>query len=98
MIGEERNASIIRQSFAKGGFEGFLRTMTGENRLSNTTSYSMATWYAKLGEKDKAFDELNKAYENREYYIVLLKVDPRFDNLRSDARFPALLRRIGFPQ
>ena len=98
MIGEERNASIIRQSFAKGGFEGFLRTMTGENRLSNTTSYSMATWYAKLGEKDKAFDELNKAYENREYYIVLLKVDPRFDNLRSDARFAALLRRIGFPQ
>ena len=98
MIGEKRNAAIIRQSFAKGGFEGFLRTMTGENRLSNTTDYSMATWYAKLGEKDKAFDELNKAYENREYYIVLLKVDPRFDELRSDARFSALLRRIGFPQ
>jgi eukaryotic-like serine/threonine-protein kinase len=98
MIGEDRNAAIIRQSFAKGGFEGFLRTMTGENRLSNTTSYSMATWYAKLGEKDQAFDELNKAYENREYYIVLLKVDPRFDNLRSDARFAALLQRIGFPQ
>jgi eukaryotic-like serine/threonine-protein kinase len=98
MIGEKRNAAIIRESFAKGGFEGFLRTMTGEDRLSNTTSYSMATWYAKLGEKDKAFDELNKAYENREYYIVLLKVDPRFDDLRSDARFPALLRRVGFPQ
>ena len=98
MIGENRNAAIIRQSFARGGFEGFLRTVTGENRLSNTTAHSMATWYAKLGEKDKAFEELNKAYENREYYIVLLKVDPRFDDLRSDARFAALLRRIGFPQ
>ena len=98
LIGEDGNAKIIRQSFAEGNFEDFLRTMTGENRPSNATSYSVATWYALLGEKDKAFDELNKAFENREYSIVLLKVDPRFDEIRSDARFSALLRRVGFPQ
>ncbi|MGI8542300.1 MAG: protein kinase domain-containing protein [Aridibacter sp.] len=98
LIGEDRNAAIIRQSFAEGNFEGFLRTMTGANRPSNAASYSVATWYAILGEKDKAFDELNKAFENREYSIVLLKVDPRFDEIRSDTRFSALLRRVGFPQ
>ncbi len=69
--------------------------MTGENRLSNATPYALATWYAKLGEKDKSFEELNKSYEIREYFLVLLKVDPRFDDLRSDPRFQNLLRRVG---
>ena len=94
LIGEDRNAAIIRESFEKGNFKGFLRTMVGENRPSNATPYSVATWYAMLGEKDKAFAELNKAYEIREYSIVLLKVDPRFDTMRSDARFAELLRRV----
>ena len=94
LIGEDRNAAIIRESFEKGNFKGFLQTMVGEKRPSNATSYSVATWYAMLGEKDKAFAELNKAYENREYSIVLLKVDPRFDEMRSDARFSDLLRRV----
>jgi tetratricopeptide (TPR) repeat protein len=98
LIGEKQNAALIRQSFAEGGWSGFLRTMTGENRLSNATPYALATWYAKLGEKDKAFEELNKSYEIREYFLVLLKVDPRFDDLRSDQRFDDLLRRVGFPQ
>jgi len=98
LIGEKQNAALIRQSFAEGGWSGFLRTMTGENRLSNATPYTLATWYAKLGEKDKAFEELNKSYEIREYFLVLLKVDPRFDDLRSDPRFQDLLRKAGFPQ
>ncbi len=51
-----------------------------------------------LGEKDKAFAELNKSYENREYFMILLKVDPRLDPLRSDPRFQDLLRRVGLPQ
>ncbi len=98
LIGEKQNAALIRQSFAEGGWSGFLRTMTGENRLSNATPYALATWYAKLGEKDKAFEELNKSYEIREYFLVLLNVDPRFDDLRSDPRFLDLLRRVGLPQ
>ncbi|MDQ3375188.1 MAG: tetratricopeptide repeat protein, partial [Acidobacteriota bacterium] len=96
LIGEKKNAALIRQSFADGGWTGFWRTMTGENRLSNATPYALASWYAKLGEKDKAFEELNKSYEIREYFLVLLNVDPRFDDLRSDPRFQDLLRRVRF--
>jgi len=98
LIGEKQNAALIRQSFAEGGWSGFLRTMIGETRLSNATPYTLATWYTMLGKKDKAFEELNKSYEIREYFLVLLKVDPRFDDLRSDQRFQDLLRRVGFPQ
>ena len=48
-----------------------------------------------LGENDNAFAELNKAYTNREYFLVWLKVDPRLDSLRADPRFGDLLRRVG---
>jgi hypothetical protein len=57
----------------------------------------LATVYAALGEKDKAFAELNKSYEMRENIMTLTKVDPRLDPLRDDPRFEELLRKVGFP-
>ena len=50
-----------------------------------------------LGDKDQAFALLEKAYVERDNMIVLLKVDPYFDSLRTDPRFDDLLRRVGFP-
>jgi adenylate cyclase len=55
----------------------------------------LAATYGWLGEKDKAFRLLEKAYEERDAKLFLLKVDPRFDCLRPDPRFTDLLRRIG---
>jgi len=96
LIGEQRNAALVRESFAKGGWQGFVRAMVERPDLS---PYLRAHFYAALGEKDKAFAELNKAYENRDGFVVMyLKVDPRLDPLRSDPRFQDLLRRVGFPQ
>ncbi|KPL03963.1 MAG: hypothetical protein AMJ90_02570 [candidate division Zixibacteria bacterium SM23_73_2] len=59
--------------------------------------YSIATIYIGLGEKDQAFEWLQKAYEGRSVWLIHLhlKVDPRFDNLRSDPRFTVLLKKIG---
>jgi hypothetical protein len=50
-------------------------------------------FFAELGEKDKAFAELDKAYENREYMLRFLKIDPGVDALRDGPRFEELLRR-----
>ena len=98
LIGEQENAALIRESFAQGDWEGFLRAMTGTRRPVNFPSYIVATFHAERGEKNKAFAELNKSYENREYFMVLLKVDPRLDPLRSDPRFADLMRKVGLPQ
>jgi len=55
----------------------------------------IASIYAALGEKDQAFVWLEKAYEAHDFILVLLKVEPMFDNLRSDPRFTILLKRVG---
>jgi DNA-binding winged helix-turn-helix (wHTH) protein/TolB-like protein len=95
LSGNQQSAALARESFARGGWQGFLRAMTGERQPSNWTPYKVATFHALLGEKDKAFAELNKSYQEHETVLGLLKVDPRFDSLRADPRFAEVLRRIG---
>jgi hypothetical protein len=59
-------------------------------------AYTIAGVYATLGDKDEAFRVLEKAWEDRQF-LVMLKVDPPFENLHSDPRWQALLRRMNFP-
>jgi serine/threonine protein kinase/tetratricopeptide (TPR) repeat protein len=64
------------------------------NDLSKQKYVPAVFWaaiYSGLGEKDKAFEWLGKAYEER--FLVYIKVSPLFDPLRSDPRFADLLRR-----
>jgi hypothetical protein len=56
---------------------------------------NVALIYVGLGDQDRAMIWLNKAYEARFNPSILLR--PAFDNLRSDARFRELVRRIGLP-
>ncbi len=51
-----------------------------------------------LGDKDQAFQWLEKSYQDREARITRLKVDPLLDNLHSDPHFADLVRRVGLPQ
>jgi TolB-like protein/Tfp pilus assembly protein PilF len=56
---------------------------------------SMAIIYTGLAEKERAFQWLERAYEHRNELLMMLRVDPRLDSLRSDKRFADLLRRVG---
>ena len=55
----------------------------------------LAVIYVELGDKDQAFAWLQKAYQDRSSWLVYLKVDPFFDNVRSDRRFIDLAGRVG---
>ncbi len=57
--------------------------------------FDIALIYVGLGEKELAFEWLEKAYEERSMYMFLIKVDPFFDNLRSDPRYISLLEKMG---
>lgn len=55
----------------------------------------MATGYAALGDIDKAFDALERAYQTRSGGLIYLNVDPAYAPLRNDPRFADLVKRIG---
>jgi serine/threonine-protein kinase len=56
--------------------------------------YYVAMAHAGLREADEAIRHLNQAYDDRNAPIVFLKVEPRWDSLRSDPRFQELLRKL----
>jgi tetratricopeptide (TPR) repeat protein len=58
-------------------------------------SFHVALIHAGLGRKEETLAWLERGYQERSAWMVWLKVDPRFDFVRSDARFQNLLRRVG---
>ena len=78
--------------------EKILRDLLEQSRASYVSPYMIATIYAGLGNKDRAFEFLAKAYEERSTDLsYFLKSDLRMDTLRSDPRFQDLVSRMGFP-
>lgn len=66
-----------------------------QSKHSYVPPYWIAMTYAGLGEKDEAFKWLEKEYEDQDWLLCFIKVDPRWDSLRSDPRFVDLLGRLG---
>jgi DNA-binding winged helix-turn-helix (wHTH) protein/TolB-like protein/Tfp pilus assembly protein PilF len=72
-----------------------LAEMQVEANKRYVSPYTVAAIYTALGEKDQAFKWLERAYEERDVWLMNLKVDPVFAKLRSDKRFQDLLTRAG---
>jgi tetratricopeptide (TPR) repeat protein len=60
--------------------------------------FEIGTTYLALGQKDKAFLWIEKAYEERSICIFSMKFDPRLDPIRSDPRYQDIIRRLSFPE
>lgn len=91
-------ASLGHAYAVTGNKRGVLKTLDELNTLakqSEVSPYHLALVHAGLGEKDEAFESLEKAKVERSTLLAYLKMDPRFDSLRSDSRFQDLLRRMG---
>jgi tetratricopeptide (TPR) repeat protein len=71
-----------------------LHELVEQSKQRYVSPYYIAGIHTGLGEKDLAFEWLERAYQDRSEWLVGLKVDPRFDNLRLDSRFTGLLRRV----
>ncbi|MEP6707148.1 MAG: hypothetical protein ABJC05_06490, partial [Pyrinomonadaceae bacterium] len=75
-----------------------IRVMEELKKLSEqgyVSPYYSVVLYLALGEKDQAFEWLDKAYDERSDLLVFLGRDPIFDSLRSDPRFADMMRRVG---
>jgi eukaryotic-like serine/threonine-protein kinase len=79
--------------------EKILNDLLRQSKTNYVSHYMIATVYAGLGDKDRAFEFLEKAYQEKSPDIpYFLKADLRLDTLRSDPRFQELVRRMNFPQ
>lgn len=88
--------NALKTSGAKGYWRKTLELLPASSGESNPVT--MAKIYSELGERDKAFELLEKGYNERSGLLVWLKVSPEFDGIRSDSRFTDLMRRVGLPQ
>ena len=76
-----------------------LREWQHQSKTRYISPYMIATIFAGLGDKDRAFEFLERAYQERSPDVVyFLKTDPRIANLRPHSQFRDFLRRMNFPQ
>jgi TolB-like protein/Flp pilus assembly protein TadD len=99
LSGNSKMLSLRGYILAKSGrtnqAEEVLRTLKGIDRERYVPPYAMALVYAGLGQRDSAFEWLDRAYADRDVHLVFL-VDPKWDPFRDDPRFRALVKRCDF--
>ena len=93
----------MEQGYRAGGWKAAVTKGIEARLQQRKTGYvspnEIATLYAELGDKDKAFQWLETAYQERDGQgMIALKTDFALDPLRSDPRFAALVEKVGLPQ
>src|SRR3984893_13996664 len=93
-------SATLRNAYAKSGPRGYwlgrLESLQADWKKNPGDGFSFAPHYGRLGDKDKAFEWLDKAYAAHSQDLTFsLLVEPAFDSLRSDSRFEDLLHRMG---
>jgi len=78
----------------KAEAQSLIEELQERSKQGYVSSYNLATTYIGLGEKDHAFEWLEKAHTERSFYLTWLTVNPELDSLRADARFLALLKKM----
>ncbi len=95
-------AAALDRGFRSAGREGADRAVVeAALRLrkngSYVSPYTIAGSYADMGDKERAFEWLNIAYQEHDILLYSVRVDFSFDGLRSDSRYAELVRKIGLP-
>jgi DNA-binding winged helix-turn-helix (wHTH) protein/TolB-like protein/tetratricopeptide (TPR) repeat protein len=96
-------AAILAYGYALGGNHDKARAMAEQllavkapsGQPAPATVHAAAV-FAGLGDRDRAFDLLEQARRDRDDRLMWIQVDPRFDRVRTEARYQALVRELGF--
>jgi hypothetical protein len=102
LAGKSEQAVAIGRLYAQSGYRGVLEQRLVELKEQATSHYvpafTMAMAYADLGDNDRAFEWLNKAFEERSARMADLEIVPALQKLHSDPRFAELVQRVNFAQ
>ncbi len=88
-------ANVYALAGRKAEARAALKAVEKQRVEQYSCAYEIGAGYVLLGQANRGFDWLNNAYHGRSECMILLKVDPRLDSIRSDSRYKKLLRRVG---
>jgi len=97
-------AAALDSGFRSGGWRGAahqaIEVLTAQHNAETNflAPYNVAQLYANTGDKDRAFQWLDTAFQKHNPRLTTLRTDPELDPLRSDPRYAELVKKIGFPQ
>ena len=92
---DEQTLQAFRTAYQTSGWPGVGRERVRRFDEDKIRSYFLeASLTAHTGDKDKAFEYLEKSYQRREWGIPYLQIDPSLDDLRADPRFDELIRQV----
>ena len=85
----------FRTAYAESGLRGVTKEQIKRPELGFSAGpFNVACLYARLGDKDKAFEYLEQAVNERSYRLAVLQVEPQLDPLHDDSRWVDLVRRV----
>ena len=92
LVGNEARAKALRESFAKGGWQEYLREVV------TSSSQRTPSYLAELGEYDKAIEAIVKQSESPSaFWLFLNRTDPFLDPIRNDSRFKEVMKKLDPP-
>jgi tetratricopeptide (TPR) repeat protein len=97
--GDPDSLGMLGQGYARNGqkddAQKVLLRLNEEAKSRYVAPYAIALVYLGLGEKERALDELERAYQRGDTnYLFVVRVDPMLDDLRGHPRFDALVQKI----
>ena len=97
----EQTMEEMRDVYKKSGWKAYVQANL--NRVTSQKNsipppYLIASFYVRLGQNDEAIKWLERAYDERDFRMIMITVSFEFDGLRSDPRFRDLVRRVGLPE
>ena len=75
--------------------ESFLQKVLERSKSENVSQFWLAILYCALEKIDLCFEWLEKAYEDRDQWLRLLKIHHVFGTIHSDSRYQAMLKKVG---
>ncbi|MBC7899846.1 MAG: winged helix-turn-helix domain-containing protein [Saprospiraceae bacterium] len=93
-VAGEPTAQVYKSAYQASGWDGVFREWVKRFDEVDMGFGWGAFANGQIGDTEKAFEYLEKAYQRREWGLALLQVDPRLDSLRGDPRFDDLLKRV----
>jgi eukaryotic-like serine/threonine-protein kinase len=91
-------AAGYRKAKLKGACESLIEVLKNTSQKEYVSPYELAVYYALMGDRDRTFEWLEKAYTERSGRLEYVKVEEFFEPFHSDPRYIDLLKRMGLPQ